>query len=102
MDFVARKVSAQSQRHQGECRGKGSHQNRVQTVGRTADDALHGAQTLGAEVVVAGNEEHAVACGDAEERDEADDGGNADDASRKAYGQHAADEGKGKVEEHHH
>ena len=51
------------------------------------------------EVVVALDEEHAVACGDTKERDETDDGGDTDVATREPQHKHTAHESQGEVDE---
>ena len=48
-----------------------------------------------------GNEQHAVACGDAEERDESDDGRYAHFARCEKQHEDSADEGERQVDEHH-
>ena len=56
---------------------------------------------LGAQTLVLGDEQHSVARGDAEERNESDDGRDAYLARSQHDGEDATDERQGKIEEYH-
>ena len=101
LDLVAGQVAVDGQGNHGEGRGEGRHQNRVETVQGAAEDALaDGEMLLGMQVVVAVDQQHAVAGRDAEEGDEADDGRDAQFAGGDNQGKYASNQGQRQVEQY--
>ena len=80
--LVAREVATEGERDECQGGGEGGHEDGVQAVGRAVHDAIHHRVSLGTQVVVAFDEQHTIACGDTEERDESDDGGDTHLTSR--------------------
>lgn len=98
--LVAGQVAAQCQRNEGQGTAEGRHQNGVEAVQRTSDDAVvDRISFFTLQVVVVADEQHAVAGGDAEQRYEADDGRDAHFAGGQQQGKDASDEGQRQVDE---
>ena len=98
--LVAGQVAAQGQRDEGQRTAEGRHQDGVQSVERAADDAVVQRVAFHAlQVVVVADEQHTVTRGDAEQRDEADDGRDAHLAGGQQQGEDASDEGQRQVDE---
>ena len=91
--FITGQVAAERQRNQCKRTGQCRHQDRIQTVQRTAYHAVvHTVSLFLLQVVVMTDEQHTVSGGDTEERDKADDSRNTDFARCDEQGEYTSNQ----------